>query len=112
MVGSRADGAFGPRTAQAFRDFQDSKNQERQDLLQKIQDSMDSPVVKNARLEISRLRSVAEKQIQESNKLINTFRDQLRQDDTSNVPELIEEQLSKIKSANLVIDDFTQENIV
>ena len=109
MVGSRADGAFGPRTAQAFRDFQDRKNQERQDLLQKIQDSMDSPVVKNARLEISRLRSVAEKQIQESNKLINTFRDQLRQDDTSNVPELIEEQLSKIKSANLVIDDFTQE---
>ena len=109
MVGSRADGAFGPRTAQAFRDFQDRKNQERQDLLQKIQDSMDSPVVKNARSEISRLRSVAEKQIQQSNKLINTFRDQLRQDDTSNVPELIEEQLSKIKSANLVIDDFTQE---
>ena len=109
MVGARADGAFGPRTAQAFRDFQDRKNQERQDLLQKIQDSMDSPVVKNARSEISRLRSVAEKQIQQSNKLINTFRDQLRQDDTSNVPELIEEQLSKIKSANLVIDDFTQE---
>ncbi len=109
MVGSRADGAFGPRTAQAFRNFQDKKNQERQDLLQKIQDSMDSPVVKNARLEISRLRSVAEKQIQESNKLINTFRDQLRQDDTSNVPELIEEQLSKIKAANLVIDKHTQE---
>ena len=109
MVGSRADGAFGPRTAQAFRDFQDRKNKERQDLLQKIQDSMDSPVVKNARLEISRLRSAAEKQIQQSNKLINTFRDQLRQDDTSNVPELIEEQLSKIKSANLVIDEYTQE---
>lgn len=109
MVGSKADGAFGPRTAQAFRNFQDKKNQERQDLLQKIQDSMDSPVVKNARLEISRLRSVAEKQIQESNKLINTFRDQLRQDDTSNVPELIEEQLSKIKAANLVIDKQTQE---
>lgn len=109
MVGSRADGAFGPRTAQAFRNFQDRKNQERQDLLQKIQDSMDSPVVKNARLEISRLRSAAEKQIQQSNKLINTFRDQLRQDDTSNVPELIEEQLSKIKSANLVIDEYTQE---
>ena len=47
MVGSRADGAFGPRTAQAFRDFQDRKNQERQDLLQKIQDSMDSAVVKH-----------------------------------------------------------------
>ena len=71
MIGAKADGAYGPKTAQAFTDFQDVKKVERGEWIQKLQDAAQSPTVIAARAEITRLRSGAEQQIANSNTLIN-----------------------------------------
>tara|TARA_Y200000002_G_scaffold325631_1_gene287842 strand:+ start:390 stop:2264 length:1875 start_codon:yes stop_codon:yes gene_type:complete len=109
MVGARADGAFGSRTAKAFQEFQEKKKEERKEWLQKIQDAAQSPTVIQAREEIKRLRANADKQIAESNKLINKYRDKLSADSKVDITSMIEEQYLKIKKANSQIDTLTEE---
>ena len=109
MVGSKADGQFGPKTAQAFQDYQSRKGEERLQWVQKIQDAANSPTVKAARDEQARLRSQAEAQIAQSNELINRLRGQLGQDTGVDIDAVIEEQNSKIKAANDEIDTLTEQ---
>jgi len=109
MVGSRADGKFGPKTAEAFTNYQTRKGEERLQWVQKIQDAANSPTVKAAREEIARLRGQAEAQIAQSNELINRLRNQLGQDTGVDIDAVIEEQNAKIKSANEEIDTLTEE---
>ena len=109
MIGAKADGTYGPKTAEAFTLWQDAKKVERNSWLQKIQDSAQSSTVITARDEIKRLRASADTQIAESNKLINKYRDQLTADTKTDITSLIEQQYLKITTANQQVDTLTEE---
>ena len=112
MIGAKADGAYGPKTAQAFTDFQDAKKVDRGGWIQKLQDAAQSPTVIAARAEITRLRSGAEQQIANSNTLINRLRTQLGNTTTADtVQGDIDAQQARIKAANIEIDTLTEEKI-
>ena len=109
MIGAKADGTYGPKTAKAFTLWQDAKKVERNSWLEKIQDSAQSSTVITARDEIKRLRASADTQIAESNKLINKYRDQLTADTKTDITSLIEQQYLKITTANQQVDTLTEE---
>jgi len=109
IVGTKADGKYGPATAAAFQNFQDIKNAERNSWLEKIQNSSNSPEVIAARQEITRLRTQADKQISESNNLIQQYQQQLQSSDQVNVGTLIDEELKKITDSNSQIDILTEQ---
>ena len=110
MIGAKADGAYGPKTAAAFTDWTDAKKQERNQWLQKIQDAGASATVVAARNEIARLRANADTQIAESNKLINRLRSQLgATDKAADIDAQVDEQALRIKTANAEIDTLTEE---
>ena len=112
MIGAKADGAYGPKTAQAFTDFQDAKKVERGEWIQKLQDAAQSPTVIAARAEITRLRSGVEQQIANSNTLINRLRTQLGNTTTADtVQGDIDAQQARIATAATVIDGLTEEKI-
>ena len=112
MIGAKADGAYGPKTAQAFTDFQDAKKVERGEWIQKLQDAAQSPTVIAARAEITRLRSGAEQQIANSNTLINRLRTQLGSTTTADtVQGDIDAQQARIATAATLIDGLTEEKI-
>ena len=106
MVGAKADGAYGPKTAAAFTAYQERKAQERDEWLQRIQDSQQNEVVVAARNEIKRLRTSAEEQIAQSNALINNLREQLKVNETNNLQTIINEQNERVRSASLEIDQL------
>ena len=110
MIGAKADGAYGPKTAAAFTAWTDAKKLERNQWLQKIQDAGTSATVVAARNEIARLRANADTQIAESNKLINRLRSQLgATDKTADIDAQVDEQSQRIKTANAEIDSLTEE---
>jgi len=110
MIGAKADGAYGPKTAAAFTAWTDAKKLERNQWLQKIQDAGTSATVVSARKEITRLRASADTQIAESNKLINRLRSQLgATDKTADIDAQVDEQSQRIKTANAEIDTLTEE---
>jgi len=109
IVGTKADGKYGPATAAAFQNFQDNKNAERNSWLEKIQNSSNSPDIVAARQEITRLRTQADKQISESNNLIQQYQQQLQSSDQVNVGTLINEELKKITDSNSQIDILTEQ---
>lgn len=109
IVGTKADGKYGPATAAAFQNFQDNKNAERNSWLEKIQNSSNSPDTVAARQEITRLRTQADKQISESNNLIQQYQQQLKSSDQVNVGTLIDEELKKITDSNSQIDILTEQ---
>jgi hypothetical protein len=106
MVGSKADGEFGPATAAAFQQFQDRKAVERSEWLERIQQAQQNDVVIAAREEIRRLRSTADEQIAQSNLLINNLRSQLQNNDSNSLQSLLEEQNQRILTAQSEIDVF------
>ena len=109
MVGTKADGKYGPNTAAAFTAYQEQKSAERQEWLDKIQNASDTDTVKQAKEEIARLRSQAEKQITESNQLITSYRSQLQSTEAKDVSSLLEEEQNKIKNNNAELDKLLQE---
>ena len=111
-LGASADGVFGKKTAEKIGDWKEAKQAERAEWLTKIQDAANSPTVQAARKEIARLRDNADKQIEQSNLLINRLRDQLG--DTSNQEEIqknIDEQLERVRTASSEIETLTEEKI-
>lgn len=112
MIGAKADGAYGPKTAKAFTDFQDAKKEERTEWVQKLQTAAESARVIAARTEIARLRSTAEQQIENSNTLINRLRTQLGNTTTADdVQGDIDAQQLRIADASAVIETLTEEKI-
>ena len=112
MIGSKADGEYGPKTAQAFTDFQEVKKVERSEWIQKLQDAAQSPTVIAARAEITRLRGRAEQQIANSNTLINRLRTQLGNTTTADtVQGDIDAQQARITAAAAATDALTEEKI-
>ncbi len=108
MIGTKADGDYGPKTAIAFKDYVDSNQFDRLQLVYKIEDlAIDGTEVGAAREEIKRLRDLAQQQIDDSNKLITRLRAQLGKDRVEDIDAIIDEQYEKIKVANTNIDTYT-----
>lgn len=105
-IGASADGVFGKKTAEKIGDWKEAKQAERADWLVKIQDSANSATVVAARKEITRLRSVADDNIAQSNTLINRLRSKLGTDDV-NLDELLDEQFDRVRTANAEIETLT-----
>ena len=80
-------------------------------MLEKIEQvrAEESPIVTNARQEITRIRQSVEQQIAASNQLIAELRDQIKIDGGEEVDTVIEEQQQKIREANNTIDSLTEQ---
>lgn len=109
VVGVKSDGQFGPATTAAIKDWQTRKQQERRDLINKIENANTNANVKAARNEIQRLRAEVEKQTAESNKLINKLRSQLGTTNTADVEAALNEQQAIIKESTAEVDKLTQQ---
>ena len=109
IVGVKADGQFGPATTAAIQNWQTRKQQERRDLISKIENANSNANVKAARNEIQRLRSDVERQTQDSNKLISKLRSQLGTTNTGDVEAALNEQQDIIKASTAEIDKLTQQ---
>lgn len=112
MVGTKADGAYGSGTAAAFNEYKEKKRQERIEWLTKIEEVLASPTAISARQEIQRLRKAAKEEIDDSNRLINNYRNLLTKDDTNKVAELIDVERERIKEAAILIDSLTEEKYI
>lgn len=105
LVGTRADGDWGPGTATAVRGWQQNKKDEKNALVLKLEDiNKNNSTVKQARAEVQRIRQTVEVQIAESNKLINRLREQLGKTKVEDISSLINEQQEIIKKSNKEVD--------
>ena len=110
MIGASADGIFGKNTAEKIGEWQAVKQTERADLITKIEQASNNPQARRAADEIRRLRTTAEIQIAESNRLINRLREQLgNTDKAADIDAEVDEQTLRIKNANAEIDKLTEE---
>ena len=110
MIGSRADGKWGPATAAALKNWQLARNQERQVVVQQLKDiDANNATIKAARQEIQRVRQSVDSQVAESNRLINRLREQLGKSDAGDVEQALAEQQTIIKTANSEVDTLTQQ---
>ena len=110
MIGASADGVFGKKTAEKIGDWKTAKQEERKALLTKIEQATNNPQARAAGAEIKRLRLSAEREVAESNKLINRLRTQVgKADKTADIDAQVDEQNLRIKTANTEIDTLTEE---
>jgi len=110
MIGASADGIFGKKTADKIGDWQESKQAERAELIEKIKQARNNPQAQAAADEIKRLRAGVEEQIKQSNALIDRLRKQLgNEDKAANIDADIDEQNLRIKNANTEIDKLFEE---
>ncbi len=110
IVGTRVDGTYGSRTAKQVENYREGLIAKRESILKTISqiEAKESPIITAANEEIKRLRSLAEKEISDSNKVINKLRTEIGTVVTDNSTELIEGELIKIKNANAEIDALTE----
>lgn len=109
LVGTRADGNWGPGTATAVRNWQQQKMQEKSQIVNKLEDlNQNNLTIKKARDEIAKIRETAELQVNESNKLINRLRDQLGKSSVDSLSKDIQEQQNIIKATSTEIDKITE----
>ena len=111
IVGTRVDGTYGSRTAKQVENYRDGLIAKRESILKTIAqlEEKESPIIIAANEEIKRLRNIAEQEIADSNKVINKLRSEIGSITPDNNTELIEENLLKIKNANIEIDTLTEE---
>ena len=108
LVGTAVDGNWGPGTAAAVRTWQAARSRERTEVVVKLEQANNNPVIRAAREEIARVRRTVETQVAESNRLIDRLRNQLGKGDTASVEAQVNEQQEKIKAANLEIETLTK----
>lgn len=113
IVGVKQDGSMGSGTVRAVESFRSAEAAVAADLTAQIAAIRSTPnsAVDAARAEIARLRSLAEQQIADSNKLIVRLQDQVGKTDSTKIEDQINEQNIKIKQANDTIDQLTQQKI-
>jgi peptidoglycan hydrolase-like protein with peptidoglycan-binding domain len=108
LVGTKADGEFGPGTAAAVKQWQQSKKEEKITLVNKLEDiNKNNAAVKSAREEITKIRQSAENQVQESNRLINRLREQVGKTKVEDISSLLTEQQDIIKKSNQEIESIS-----
>ena len=86
------------------------KNRE-MEMLAKIDDvrATESPVVQTARDEIARIRKSADDQVKASQNLIQQLREKIKVDGGEDIDAIIDAQNLRIKDANKLIDELTEE---
>ena len=111
IVGTRVDGNYGSNTAAQVEAYREGLVSKRESILTNIRalEAKESPLIIGAKDEIKRLRDIAEKEIADSNKLINKLRQDIGSVTADNNTEFIEAELTKIKNANLEVDKLTEE---
>lgn len=109
MVGTRADGDYGPATARAFTQYQTRQAQERNQLVDQLAELSADPAVAAARKEIQRVRQAVDDQVAQSNQLINRLRQRLGNNDSTSVENLVAEQTAIFQTASQELDRLTQE---
>ena len=110
LVGTAVDGNWGPGTAAAVRTWQAARARERTEVVVKLEQANNNPVIRAAREEIARVRRTVETQVVESNRLIDRLRNQLGKGDTASVEILVNEQQNRIKTATTEIETLTRKN--
>lgn len=108
IVGTDVDGDYGPKTAEAFREYQQRQETKKAELVAKIESaSTDNQVIQQARQEIERLQRRAEQQIADSTQTIQQLRNRLNNNTSNNIETLIEQQNTRIQQASSTIEDLT-----
>jgi len=120
LVGVKTDGNYGPRTANKvdeFRSMQQSEKQRLVSIVEDIRTSIDTSVIEQARIEIKRLRSITDRDVQKSQETITRLRKQLERvaeiDNTKKITELLETvKVSEIGISELLVTKFELETEV
>ena len=112
LVGARADGNYGSRTAAKVDEFRDTQLAEKERLtaiIEDIRSSVDNTVVETAREEIKRLRNQANENVQKSQETIDRLRSQLNAvaavDNSAEIDALIE----KVREGETYIETLITE---
>jgi CHASE3 domain sensor protein len=112
LVGARADGNYGSRTAAKVDEFRDTQLAEKERLtaiIEDIRSSVDNTVVETAREEIKRLRNQANENVQKSQETIDRLRSQLNAvaavDNSAEIDTLIE----KVREGETYIETLIDE---
>ena len=112
LVGTKVDGRYGYRTANAVEDFRKDQLKEKEKLINIIEDirnSVDTDVIDQAREEIKRLRAMADREIQNAQDNINRLRNSLNAvGEIDNTVE-IEELTIKVRNAEEEIEVWLDE---
>jgi hypothetical protein len=111
IIGVRQDNDLGPATRSAIEQFRAEQIARRDQLAERIDAVRNEPntSVDNARAEMSRIRSIAEQQIADSDRLISRLRAQLGQSDQTAMQSQVNEQLEQIRQAKIVIDTLLEQ---
>jgi len=109
IIGTEADGIYGPNTRSAVEAYKTRQAEQKAQLEQRLSEVGNDPRVQAAREEIDRIRDRVESQVAESNQLINRLRAQLGTDTATDIDAVIDEQNARIATANDEIDTLTQE---
>ena len=112
LVGARADGNYGSRTAAKVDEFRSEQLAEKERLtaiIEDIRSSVDNTVVETAREEIKRLRNQANENVQKSQETIDRLRSQLNAvaavDNSAEIDALIE----KVREGETYIETLIDE---
>jgi len=108
IIGTEADGIYGPNTRAAIEAYKTRQAEQRAELEQRLSEVGNNPRVQAAREEIERIRSGVEAQVTQSNELINRLRAQLGTDTGADIDTVIDEQNERIVAANAQIDTLTE----
>tara|TARA_B110000467_G_scaffold105683_1_gene96086 strand:- start:14 stop:1690 length:1677 start_codon:yes stop_codon:yes gene_type:complete len=108
LIGASQDGRYGTKTANAVTEYRESKEKNRRMVLYQLNNirEQDSTVTTEARVEIKRLRGIAEQQIADSNVLITRLRSQLGQGQLVDSTEKITTQRTIITTAEDTLDSL------
>jgi len=109
IIGTEADGIYGPNTRAAIDSYKTRQAEQRAVLEQRLSEVGNDPRVQAARAEIERIRSGVETQVAQSNELINRLRAQLGKDTGADIDTVIDEQNERIVAANSQIDTLTED---
>ena len=114
LVGVNADGVLREITSAAIRDFRSVNNAEKSRLLNIIEEirNADRPEVKAARMEIKRLRTLAEKEIASATQAIEQIRATITYTGTEDIDDLIDVQTDLIKAAYTAIDVLSEDKFM
>ena len=104
LVGARPDGAYGSGTARAVKAFKEGLESKKQILFSQVEE-----LKSVAKEEVKRLRARAESEIDDSNRLIERLRKQLGTDTGVDIDAIIDEQNTRIKTANAELDVLTEQ---
>jgi len=112
LVGSKQDGRYGAKTAAKVEAFRLSLQQEKAGLVQIVEDirgSVDSAAINQAREEIKRLRSIAERDVQNSQATIDRLRAQLNSVSEIDNSVEIEQLIEKVRTVEITNEELRDE---